>query len=237
MKRGVIALEEGCKIKKKEMKNIKDYMRRNDIDFCGIVHYPQGFILCSPEIIIDMLKKAGMDYIFTLSTEFTIMDIASNGRLSALAKRKDITIIDGTFLEELDRVPSLLPDTILDEINDLIKMMNLPRSSEMEKSKSEKSTIVIMKDVDKFDLNDFMENIGREGYNSLNVIEVDELSEALQKMMMSLIGKNKVDHIYILDDYDSPKLDEFIDEIRNKNIEVTFMIEQTENRLMKMFMN
>lgn len=244
MKKAFVAVEDENEITEKVKVELERLAEKNHYEIQGLLQYPRGTILENPELFVETMKKIGADCILVTSPEFIIQEIQSNGRLSETAKENDLKIIDTTLEIDISEIKNIMPEYIMEDIGIMMKL-----KEELDQTKSNMfahadyhSAMIITKEADSSEVEEVTNHVSDLGYRNFTVVQMQEYMAEADKMFESVIGKYNVDKVYVLDEYESPGFDRFLNQLKKKGIEVSCVAKEELNMTVEscftgMFMN
>lgn len=245
MKKAVVVLEDKEDLGKEEKIRLDKLAKKNDAVICGMIHYPRGMILEKPEFFIEVVSNVEVDYVFTTSPEFVIDEILTDGKLSEMAKKENITIINTSMeMDIADIVQNLQTDFIEDISNfmNLKSMMDQVLDDVASSLDTEKCAMIITKNADSSEIEGFTDKISNFGYSKFAVVQMQDYIAEMKKALESVIQKEEVDKIFVVDTYESQALNIFLKQQEDKGIEVSYDAREEMNMaasssISSMFMN
>lgn len=223
MKKAFVAVEDENEITGKVKAELEQLAEKNHYEIQGLLQYPRGTILENSELFIETMKSIGADCIFVTSPEFIIQEIQSDGKLSKTAKEHNLKIIDTTLEIDIAEMKNIMPENIIDEISTMMKLkdeLDQARSNMLAHA-NHHSAMIITKEADSSEVEQFTDHISDSGYRNFTVVQMQDYMPEVEDMLESVIKKYNVDKIFILDEYGSPKLDRFLNRMEDKGIEVS----------------
>ena len=82
--------------------------------------------------------------------------------------------------------------------------------------------MAITKEFNSSKLSEIKDALNSVEYNTLNVVEITEFNPLINDVLLSVIIKDDIKHIVIVDDYSDTNIEDFLKQLEEGNIKITY---------------
>lgn len=212
MKKGIIAIQDNVVLSDVVRKDIEKIAKDSNAEIVGCAKYPRGLILTEPKAFVDMMRKIDIDYIFLLNPDYADKENSSKDKSLASFYKTNLKIIDLALDVDLNH--------ILDFISD--EMKKEPKINVHENHLEQYEIMAITKEFNSSKLSEIKDALNTLEYNTLNVVEITEFNPLINDVLLSVIIKDDIKHIVIVDDYSDTNIEDFLKQLEERNIKITY---------------
>lgn len=240
MKKAFVAVENLNEITPEVKEHFNHLADKYHAEIQGVVQYPKGMALECPEAFVEAMKKIGADYVLASSPEFIIHEILTDGELARMAKAENLSIVNTTLEVDIATIKDVIPDFIMKELESLLNLktaMDMPLKEMMQKLKEKSNVMFITKDAESERFKGMIDDMARQSYHQLSVIEMTGYVPPMNQMLETTIQEQRIDKIVVVDEYDSTEFNEFLKQQKGNGIEVTYEFDQMNITMNNILMN